>query len=259
MFYAQQQATKVSTGVAGEQVAEKSLDWVASTRRQLGEYIEVVHESDWMKQVGRVLGASWLLNLIDQVDIWKVRETVSKIRQQHPDESPNQIAQRLIQRKSLLVGGIGLASGILPPGVNIPVIAVDVIATVVLQLELVYEIAFAYGMNLEDSDRRGEALLVLAAGTGSDRVVNLGVRTLQRVATEKLSGALIQRLAGLVGRRLAEQLFKRSIPIFGAVLGAGTNIGLLALIGNAACKFYEREITVNASAVTELPRALSAQ
>ncbi|MBC8123055.1 MAG: hypothetical protein H7Y22_14610, partial [Gemmatimonadaceae bacterium] len=77
-----------------------------------------------------------------------------------------------------------------------------------------------------------------------------------RVATEKLSGVLIQRLASLVGRRLAEQIFKRSIPVFGAVLGAGTNIALLTLIGNAACKFYEHEITVNASAVADVPREL---
>lgn len=192
-----------------------------------------------MRQIGRVLGTDWLLGLLSRVNVEQVRKNVADVRSELAGSaSAAQVAAELTRRKAIFSGSLGLAAGLLPPGINLAGGVADALASVVLQLELVYEIALAYGLDLGSDDRKGEALLVLAAALGSGRATGAGVQFVQKLAVERLSAAAIAQLARLVGLRVAEQVVLKGIPILGACVGAGANAAVTALVGNGANAFY---------------------
>lgn len=109
--------------------------------------------------------------------------------------------------KAIQAGGIGLATNILPP-IAAALFAVDLATVVRLQAEMVYEIAAAYGLDLEDPARRGEVIALFGLSLGS--------------------GTLKTGLS-----------FLEIIPGFGAILGASTNAVMLYGLGYVTCRFYE--------------------
>lgn len=163
------------------------------------------------RRFANVLRLDWLVGISDRVDLEKAEAEVQQFRQRYPEESPNQIAHRIMVQKALQAGGIGLASSILP-GFAAAFLAIDLAATTALQTEMVYQIAAAYGMNLRDSNRKGEVLAIFGLALGGRNAVKAGLA------------------------------FLRNVPLAGAMIGAGTNATMLYSLGYAACRFYEAKL-----------------
>jgi hypothetical protein len=215
------------------------LTQLSEARTFVGRNIEAIQESFWMRQVSRVLGTDWLLHIVGHVNPSQVAKTVAEVRSQLPTgATATDIAQELTRRKALLCGGLGLAAGLLPPGVNLAAGLADAFVNIRFQVELVYEIACAYDLDLHSPDRKGEALMVLAAGLGAEQATTTSLQFAQRFAVEKLSEAAIAQLARLLSLQIAEQVVLRGIPLVGACAGAGMNAGFVTLVGNAAQRFY---------------------
>ena len=90
--------------------------------------------------------------------------------------------------------------------------SIELIATTKLQTEMVYEIAFAYGLDLDEPARRGEVLAIFGLSLGAD-VLKTGLTVVEIV------------------------------PGIGAVVGASTNAAMLYVLGQTACRFYEGKIS----------------
>jgi uncharacterized protein (DUF697 family) len=82
-------------------------------------------------------------------------------------------------------------------------------ATAALSVELVYQIAAAYGLDLQDAERKGEAVTIFGLGVGGKTAIKAGL--------------------GLL----------RNMPVAGAVIGASSNAAMIYALGYAACQFYE--------------------
>lgn len=121
--------------------------------------------------------------------------------------------------KTMLAAGQGLATSLVP-GAVVACFGVDLVANMMLQAEMVYQIAAAYGLDLAEPARRGEVLAIFGLSLGAGRAMKVG-----GVAAAK---------AGLV--------FLKNIPVAGAVIGASTNAALVYALGHAACQFYEAKI-----------------
>lgn len=73
---------------------------------------------------------------------------------------------------------------------------------------MVYQIAYAYGLNLQEPARKGEVLAIFGLALGSGCAIKAGLG------------------------------FLRNVPVAGAVIGASTNAATLYALGYAACRFY---------------------
>ncbi len=130
--------TTVSTG--------QTLAWIASN--------PVLQAAD------NIIGLDWLMTFLGKADTAKIQANVNKLRAQYLEETPNQIAHRLIVQKTWEGGRIGLLTNIIPP-IAALFMGIELIATTKLQTEMVYEIASAYGLDLDEPARRGEVLFSL--------------------------------------------------------------------------------------------------
>lgn len=195
----------------GEAATKQALQWLEQGTHNAGHAVTMVGNFPLVRRFAGVLKLDWLLGLNDQVDLAKAEAEVKKLQQQYPHESPSEIAHRIMVQKAVQAGGIGFASSMLP-GFAAALLAIDLAATTVVQSEMVYQIAAAYGMDLQDSARKGEVLGIFGLALGGRNAVKAGLG------------------------------FLRNVPLAGAVIGAGTNVTMLYSLGYAACRFYEAKL-----------------
>ncbi len=174
----------------------------------VGQALAIVGNNPTLQTAIKSLNQDWLNPLIDQVDVVKAEAAVRKLQQEYPNEKPPEIAHRLMLEKSVFAGTTGFVSS-LAPGQAAAMFAVDYLATAALSAELVYQIAAAYGMDLQDSERKGEVAAIFGLGLGGKTAIQAGL--------------------GLL----------RNMPVAGAVIGASSNAVMIYGLGYAACQFYE--------------------
>jgi uncharacterized protein (DUF697 family) len=173
-----------------------------------GEALAIVGNNPPLRLAIQSLKQEWLNPFIQQVDVVKAEAAVKKLQQEYPHETAAQIAHHLMLEKAVFAGGTGLATS-LAPGQAAVMFAADWAATAALSVELVYQIAAAYGMNLKHSERKAEAVAIFGLGLGGKTAIQAGL--------------------GLL----------RNIPVAGAVIGASSNAVMIYALGYAACQFYE--------------------
>jgi len=184
---------------------------ISSATSSAGYAIEAVSNSPLIRQAAEMFNAGWFLKILDQVDATASDAAVQQLKQQYPNESANQIAQRIIGQKAVFAGASGFATTIVP-GSAAALFAVDLAATTSLQAEMVYQIACAYGMDLKDPARKGEVVAVFGLAFGGKMAIKAGL--------------------GLL----------RNIPIAGAVIAASSDAVMLYTLGQASCSFYEAKL-----------------
>ena len=176
-----------------------------------GQTLEWIASNPILKAADNIIGLDWLMTFLGKVDPAKIQAKVDKLRSQYPDETPNQIAHRLIVQKALSGGRLGLLTNIIPP-IAALFLGVELVATTKLQTEMVYEIAAAYGLDLNKPARRGEVLAIFGLSLGADALK---------------TGLTVVEI----------------IPGIGAVVGASTNAAMLYVLGQTACRFYQGKIS----------------
>lgn len=215
-------ALNVSTGILSATVAiaksatQRAVRLISGTTVGTGQAIGYLANlpglnNPFVRRVASVLKLDWLLGMTNQVDVEKAKATVQALQQRYPNESPSQIVHRLMVRKALEAGKIGFMSSLIP-GVAVALLALDLAATTVLQTELVYEIAAAYSLDLNDPARKGEVLAIFGLALGGGNAVKAGLG------------------------------FLRNVPLAGTLIGASTNATVLYSVGYAASRFYEAKL-----------------
>lgn len=193
---------------AGQTAAKQTQYFFGQATQGAGKVVDFVGNNPLLRYATQVLKVDWLVGVIGRVDVVKAKAAVTELQAKHPDESSSQIAHRIMLEKALYAGGIGLTSSLIP-GVAAATIGVDILATTLLQAEMVYQIAAAYGMELEDPERKGEVLAIFGLALGGSQAIKAGL--------------------GLL----------RTVPAAGAAIGASANAAMLYSLGYAACRFYE--------------------
>ncbi len=202
---------------AGVVAAKETYKLIEKGTQTTGDVVNHISENWLIKKLTGVLNLNWLIGAGENVDLEKAEASVNKLKQKYPDESPSQIAHRIMVDKARKAGGIGLASSILP-GVAAALLAIDLAATTKLQSEMLYQIAAVYGLDLKDPARKGEVLGIFGLGLGGGRLLRLGG-------------------LGLL----------RNVPFAGAAIATSTNATMIYSLGYAACRFYEAKLDESTS------------
>ncbi|BAY11437.1 hypothetical protein [Calothrix sp. NIES-2098] len=216
-------AVQTGQAVAGAAIGVgEALSGAALQATQVaGQALAIVGNNPPLRLAIKSLNQDWLNPFIEKIDVVKAEAAVKKLQQEHPNQKPGEIAHHLMLEKAVFAGGTGLASS-LAPGQAAAMFAVDCAATAALSVELVYQIAAAYGMNLTASERKSEAVAIFGLGLGGQTAIKAGL--------------------GLL----------RNLPVAGAVIGASSNAVMIYALGYAACQFYEAKqnpITLQATLV----------
>lgn len=187
------------------------VDGISTATSSAGEAIDFAQNSPALRKAVQTFNVDWLLKILETTDVERAQTVVEGLKQKYPDLSAYQIAQKIIGEKAVIAAGMGFATSAVP-GSAVPLFSLDLIATTSLQAEMVYQIACAYGMDLQDSTRKGEVVAVFGLAFSTKMAIKAGL--------------------GLL----------RNIPVAGAVIAASSNAVMLYTLGQASCAFYEAKL-----------------
>ena len=170
-----------------------------------------ISQSPILKKLTENFKIDWLVNAINKVDVVTAEAQVRELQRQYPHEKPQEIAHRLMVEKALLAAGSGLVSSLVP-GAALALAGMDLAAMTALSAELVYQIAAAYGKDLQSSDRQKEVVAIFGLSLGSNLAIEAGVTLVS------------------------------NIPLAGAVINASASAAMIYALGYGACRFYEADL-----------------
>jgi uncharacterized protein (DUF697 family) len=199
------------TSDAGEAIGVVLHDLVERSTETVGNIVTPIAENSFVQYATKVPGLRWLMAAIGQVDVAKVEREVADLRQKYPLETPEELANRVINDIALKAAGIGFLTNAAPP-LALSLFAVDLTAIAALQAELTYHIAAIYGFSLSDPTRRGELLAVWGLSTSGAGVLKTGLN------------------------------FIEILPVVGTVVGPTSNAALMFSLGHIARLFYDTKV-----------------
>ncbi len=196
-----------------------------------------------------------LSKAIDDTDEKEAATRVANLRAKHPDDTVDQLTNRLIlakARETAVVGATTSAAMIIPgigtiAGLTLG-IAADFGITFKLQAELVIEIATLYGHAMTPEEKRRVVMLV----TG----LSVGTTTLAHRAGKGISKR--------VTARLGSKYVVRAMPVVGMAASASTNALMTYVIGKRAEAYFSlgpeamNDWRASAGALTGINRELLA-
>jgi uncharacterized protein (DUF697 family) len=191
-------------------VADKLHLVVEQGTETIGAVVTPIAENPLIQFATKVPGISWLMAALGQVNVDKVQHDVEQLRLEHPLETADQLAQRVIVEATWKAAGIGLATNFIPP-LALVLFAIDLGAIAALQAEMIYRIAAIYGFSPKEPTRRGEVLAIWGLSMGG-------------------SGALKTGLS-----------FVELLPGIGAAVGITSDAALLSGLGYLAFRFYQNK------------------
>ncbi|MGF1494942.1 MAG: YcjF family protein [Microcoleaceae cyanobacterium] len=202
--------TEVTTQLT-EDVSVQVQQLLENALKETGNNLTSIAENPVVRSLTNFFGTGWLRTILGEVDTEALQKRVTELQQKYPSESSDQIAHRVILGKAIQAGGVGIVTNAIPP-LAAALFAVDLATTTRLQTEMVYQIAGAYGLDLDDPIRRGEVLAIFGLSLGGSSALKVGL--------------------GLV----------EIIPGVGIIVGASSNAVLLYVLGYAARRFYEAKL-----------------
>ena len=170
-----------------------------------------------------------ILDAISDADADAAAVRVAKVRLNHPEDTDDELVERIIKAKAQQTAAVGAASS---GALMIPVVgmlsamtlgvAADITATFKLQAEMVLEIAAAYEFALDELDEQTVIFIVTGVSTGSNVVLN-------RVG---------EQLSVKIGERTAEKWLAAALPFVGVALSSSSNALATYVIGQRARAYF---------------------
>ncbi|MEW5819741.1 MAG: EcsC family protein [Cyanobacteriota bacterium] len=224
---------KVASGIVGS---------IEKSGKVIGGILDYITASNLYRIITEKLGIHWFFEKILNVDVFKVQRQVEKFRQKYPDDPPHKLAERLTKHKAFYTASIGFTSGLIPA--NIPALIFDFITSTAAQAELIYEIAMVYGLDLEDTTRKGEVLTLIALGAGSSKTAEATLRLAVDISSRKFGQVMTEKMLKafsiVVGEKIAKKSLSKLIPVLGGLIGASINASVIMLTGKGAIAFYQQ-------------------
>lgn len=196
--------------VTGERIGPVLYEFVEQGTESVGRVVTPIAENPFVKFATKVPGISWLFAALGQVNVERVQKDVEELQRKYPADTPDQLAQRVMQDTAWKAAGIGLATNFIPP-LALSLLAIDLAAISALQAEMIYRIAVVYGFSPTEPARRGEVLALWGLFTGSSEVMKLGL-------------SIVELLPGI-----------------GAIVGTSSSAGLVYGMGYLSCLFYKEK------------------
>lgn len=195
-------------------------------------------------------GLDTVVDYVISTDSVVIKSYVDKLREQNMGITCDELAKKVMNRKSVkngLVGAVTGLGGIVTLPVSIPA---DLVCSWRIQASMAFSIAYIYGHTKDTTDLKTDLYLILAGDSAKEALKRFGIEVSKSV-TKKAVNKYITRdimvkIWKVVGRKIITKASEKSltsfmklVPLVGAPVGFAFDWGATRAVGGLAIKYYK--------------------
>ncbi len=196
-------------------------------------------------------GLETVMDYVISMDSATIQSYIDKLREQNPEISCDELAKKVLTRKSLkngLVGGITSLGGLITLPVSIPT---DLVCSWRIQASMAFSIAYIYGHTTETTDLKTDLYIILAGDSAKEILKRFGIeisKGITKKAIDKyITRDVMVKIWKYVGRKIITKAgeksmtsFTKMVPLVGAPVGFMFDWTATQTVGKVAIKYYSK-------------------
>ncbi|EHQ88932.1 EcsC family protein [Desulfosporosinus youngiae] len=191
-----------------------------------------------------------VLDYVISTDHLTIEAYVEKLLEQNKGISCDELAKKILHRKSIKNGFIGAATG-LGGLITLPVtIPADLICSWRIQASMAFSISYVYGHTKDTTDLKTDLYLILAGDSAKEALKKIGIeasKAITKKAVEKyITKDIMLKIWSVVGRKVITKAgeksltsFMKMVPLVGAPVGFSFDWAATQAVGKFAIKYYK--------------------
>lgn len=191
-----------------------------------------------------------VMDYVISTDSVTIETYVDKLYEQNPCITRDELAKKVLQRKSLKNGLVGAATG-LGGLITLPVsIPADLVCSWRIQATMAFSIAYISGHTKETTDLKTDLYLIMAGDSAKEILKRFGIEVSKNI-TKKAVNKYITRdimvkIWKIVGQKIITKAGEKSmtsfiklVPLIGAPVGFTFDWTATQAVGQLAIKYYK--------------------
>lgn len=195
-------------------------------------------------------GLDTVVDYVISTDSVVIKSYVDKLREQNMGITCDELAKKVMNRKSVKNGLVGAATG-LGGIVTLPVsIPADLVCSWRIQASMAFSIAYIYGHTKDTTDLKTDLYLILAGDSAKEALKRFGIevsKSVTKKAVDKyITRDIMVKIWKVVGRKIITKAgeksltsFMKLVPLVGAPVGFAFDWGATRAVGGLAIKYYK--------------------
>lgn len=211
------------------------------------EPIRKLSEEQIQKWSGELLS---ILKTTIQQESTQVANYVDHLQELNEGIDRQQLAKKIISRRSLKSGGIGAICGLGGALTMLVSMPSDLYLTFRIQARMVLAIAYLYGWDINDEEMQTDALLVMGGNLGSTALKKVGIQIGQeytkKAVQKHITKEVMKKINKVISRKIITKAgekslvsFAKLVPVIGAPIGGTIDYISTQMVGRTALKFYK--------------------
>lgn len=195
-------------------------------------------------------GLEVVMDYVISTDYSAIESYVDKLREQNKNISCDELAKKILHRKSIkngLVGAITGVGGLITLPVSVPA---DLAFSWRIQASMAFSIAYIYGHTKDTTDLKTDLYLILAGDSAKEALKRIGIEVSKGVtkkAVQKyITRDVMVKIWKVVGQKIITKAgeksltsFMKIVPLVGAPVGFVFDWIATQTVGRFAMSYYK--------------------
>lgn len=195
-------------------------------------------------------GLEVVMDYVISTDYVAIEAYVDKLREQNKDISCDELAKKILHRKSIkngLVGAITGVGGLITLPVSVPA---DLGISWRIQASMAFSIAYVYGHTKDTTDLKTDLYIILAGDSAKEALKRIGIevsKSITKKAVQKyITKDIMIKIWKVVGQKIITKAgeksltsFMKMVPLVGAPVGFAFDWIATQTVGRFAMSYYK--------------------
>lgn len=194
-------------------------------------------------------GLETVMDYVISTDSVTIEAYVDKLHEQNPGISSDELAKKVLNRKSVKNGFVGAVTG-LGGLITLPVsIPADLICSWRIQASMAFSIAYIYGHTNDTTDLKTDLYLIMAGDSAKEALKRFGIEVskgiTKKAVNKYITRDVMVKIWKVVGQKIITKAgeksltsFMKLVPLVGAPVGFAFDWTATQAVGNLAIKYY---------------------
>ena len=190
-----------------------------------------------------------IIDYVISTDSATIVAYVNKLYEQNPGISRDELAKKILSRKSIKNGFIGATTGI-GGLITLPVsVPTDLVCSWRIQATMSFSIAYVYGHTKDTTDLKTDLYIIMAGDSVKEAIKRFGIEVskdiTKKAVNKYITKDIMSKIWKVVGRQIITKAgeksmtsFMKLVPVVGAPVGFVFDWTATQTVGKFAIKYY---------------------